>query len=59
VLFKVEGQARDAIGKLDHFAGHDAGEAVHARNTVADFENASYFADVDLRFVLLNFLLDY
>ena len=59
VLFEVEGQPDDAAGKLDHFAGHDAGQAVDPGNAVAHLEHAADFADVDLRFVLFNFLLDY
>ena len=58
VLFQVEGQPDDAVGKLDHFAGHHARQAVDARNAVADFQDASDFADVDLGFVVLNFLLE-
>ena len=49
VLFEVEGQAVDAAGELDHFAGHDAGQAVDARDAVADLEHAPDLADVDLR----------
>ena len=49
VLFQVEGQADDAAGELDHFAGHDAGQAVDAGDAVADFQHAADFADVDLR----------
>ena len=59
VLFEVEGQAVDAAGKLDHFAGHDARQAVDARDAVAHLDHAADLADVDLRLVLLNFLLDY
>ncbi len=59
VLFQVEGQPGDAAGELDHFAGHHARQAVDARNAVAHLENTSDFADVDLRLVLLNFLLNY
>ena len=49
VLFQVEGQADDAVGELDHFAGHDARQAVDAGDAVADFEHAADLADVDLR----------
>ena len=59
VLFEVEGQAVDAAGKLDHLAGHHARQSIDARNAVADLQHAPDLADVDLRFVLLNFLLDY
>ncbi len=55
VLFEVEGQADDAVGELDHFAGHDAGQAVDAGDAVADLEHAADFADVDLRLVTAQF----
>ena len=58
VLFEVEGQADDAAGELDHFAGHHAGQAVDAGDAVAHLEHAADLADVDLRLELLNFLLD-
>ena len=47
-----------AAGELDHFAGHDARQAVDLGDAVADFEHAADFADVDLRRVVLNFLLN-
>ena len=55
VLFQVEGQADDAAGELDHFAGHDARQAVDARNAVAHFEHATDFADVDLGLEVFQF----
>ena len=55
VLFEVEGQADDAAGELDHFAGHDARQAVDARNAVAHFQHATDFADVDLRLEVFQF----
>ena len=36
-------------GELDHFAGHDAGQAVDAGDAVADFEHAADFARFELR----------
>ena len=59
VLFEVEGQADGAVGKLDHFAGHHARQAVDARDAVAHFEHATDFAHVDLRLEGLNFRLDH
>src|SRR5262249_8203921 len=59
VFFQVEREAVDPVGELDHFAGHDATQAVDARNAVTDLQNASDFADVDLGFVLLNLSLYY
>ncbi len=58
VLFEVERQAVDARGKLDHLAGHDAGQPVDPGDAVADLQDAPDFADVDPGFVLLNFLPD-
>ena len=58
VFFEVEGQAVDAAGELDHFARHHAGQAVDARNAVAQLDHAADLADVDARLELLNFLLD-
>ena len=43
------------FGELDHFAGHDAREAVDAGDAVADFEHAADFADVDLRLGIARF----
>ena len=49
VLFEVEGEADRAVGELDHLLSHDARQAVHAGDAVADFEHAADVADVDLR----------
>ena len=57
VLFQVEGQPLDAVGEFDHFAGHHAGQAVHAGDSVADFEHRAHFADIDLALELLDFFL--
>ena len=53
---RLKARPIDAAGELDHFAGHDAREAVDAGDAVADFQHAADFADVDLRLELLNFL---
>ena len=48
VLFEVEGEALDVgLGELDHFAGHDVGEAVAAGDAVADLEHLADFARLD------------
>jgi hypothetical protein len=45
ILFKVEGLAANAgAGELDHFASHDAAQAVDARDAVADFQDPADFA---------------
>ncbi len=58
VLFEVEGQAEDVAGKLDHLAGHHAGQAVNLGDAVADLDDAADLPDIDAGLVLLNFLLD-
>ena len=52
---RLNARPLDAVGELDHFAGHDAREAVDAGDAVADFEHAADFADVDLRPVTARF----
>jgi hypothetical protein len=59
VFFEVEGKPVDAAGELDHFARHDAGQTVDASDAVAHFDHSADFTDVDARFELFNFLLDY
>ena len=56
VFLEVERQAGDAAGKLDHFAGHDAGKAPDAGDAVAHFEDPADLADVDARLVPRDFL---
>ncbi len=56
VLFQVERQADHAVGELDHFAGHHAGQPVDPGDTVTDFQHRSDFADVDLALELSRFL---
>ena len=59
VFLEVEREAGDATGELDHFSGHHAGQAPHARNAVAHFEHAADFADVNARFVAADLLTEY
>ena len=59
VLFQVEGQPDDAAGKLDHLAGHDAGQTMHASDPVAHFEHRADLSNVQLTLELLDFLLDH
>ena len=47
IFFEVEGQAEDAAGKLDHLAGHHAGQAVDAGDAVAHLDHPADLADVD------------
>ena len=48
----------DAVGELDHLAGHDAGQAVDAGDAVADLEHPADLADVDLGPVTADLFLD-
>src|SRR5207249_3098102 len=46
-LFQVERQPTDAgLAELAHLAGHHAGQAVDARDAVADLEHAADLPDV-------------
>ena len=44
--------------ELDHFAGHDAGQAVDAGDAVADFQHPADLAGLELAAVLFNFRLE-
>jgi hypothetical protein len=60
VLFEVEGDAADlAVGELDHFAGHDAAQAVDAGDAIADLEHPADLVDVELAAVFLDLLSDH
>ena len=48
VLFEVQRDAEHAVRELEHLAGHRALDAVHARDAVADRDDAADFGDVDL-----------
>jgi hypothetical protein len=45
-LFEVQRDAEDAFRKLEHLAGHRVLHAVHARDAVADGDDAADFGDV-------------
>src|SRR5262249_24138010 len=58
-LLEVERLPLDAGAReLDHLAGHDAGQAVDARDAVAHFEDAPRLARIDLLADLINFRLE-
>ena len=60
ILFEVERQAADAGAReFHHLAGHDAGEAVDARDAIAHFQDAADLAGVDLGPVLVNLRLQH
>ena len=48
VFFEVQRNAEHAVRELEHLAGHRALDAMHARDTITDRDNASDFGDVDL-----------
>src|SRR5690606_31032255 len=45
---EVQRHALQAVGELDHFAGLDVVEAVHAGDTVANREDLADFGDIRL-----------
>ncbi len=57
-FFEVEDLAEDAVGELEHFAGHGTAKAVDAGDAVADFDDLADLGDVELVLVLGDFLLD-
>ena len=48
VLFEVQRDAEHAVRELEHLAGHGALDAVHARDAVADRDDAADFGHVDV-----------
>ena len=48
VLFEVQRDAEHAVRELEHLAGHRVLDAVHARDAVADRDDAADFGDVDV-----------
>ena len=58
VFFEVEDDALDVVRELEELTGHGAGEAVDARDAVADGEHGAGLDDRDLLIVLLDLLPD-
>src|SRR5262249_27368382 len=56
VLFQVQRDAENAVGKREHFASHDFFQAVNARNSVTDTDDRADFVDGDSLFVIINLL---
>ena len=57
-LFQVEGQAAHArADEFDHLAGHDVGQAVDARDAVADLQDATDLTSHGFAAELVNFRL--
>ena len=48
VLFEVQRDAEQAVGKLQHLAGHGLVHALHARDAVAHRHDGADFGDVDV-----------
>ena len=48
VLFEIQGDAEQTVGKLQHLAGHGLVHALHARNAVAHRDDRADFGDVDV-----------
>ena len=48
LLFEVQRDAEHAVRELEHLAGHRVLDAVHARDAVADRDDAADFGDVDV-----------
>ena len=58
ILFEVEGDAEDAVRKLEHLAGHGSFDTVHARDSVAERHDAADFGHVDLDGVAADLIAD-
>ncbi len=58
VFFQVHGNAGNAVGKLDEFAGHDAFQAVDAGDAIAQRDDGAGFGNVDRVVVILNLLAE-
>jgi len=57
-LLQVERHPLDAALERDHLAGHDAGQAVDARNAVADLKHVPHLGPSDLGGELLDLTLN-
>ena len=57
-LLEVQRDALDAVLERHHLAGHEPGEAVDARDAVADLEDLAHLAPRDLGGELLDLTLD-
>ncbi|MBP1767066.1 MAG: hypothetical protein H6P98_1181 [Candidatus Aminicenantes bacterium] len=58
LLLEIQGQAEDIAGKLEKLVVHDPVEAVDAGDPVAHRGDGPDLADIDLRFVALDPLLN-
>src|SRR5688572_29969070 len=58
VFFEIQRDAKHAVRKLEHLAGHGTLDAVHARDAVAERHDAADFGDVDFDGVAANLVAD-
>ena len=58
ILFEVERNAVNAMGKLKQLTGGDFVESVHAGDTVAGRKHRADFLDLNRFFVIANLLFD-
>ena len=58
LLFEVQRDAEHAVRELEHLAGHRVLDAVHARDAVADRDDAADFGDVDVDGVAADLVAD-
>src|SRR5438067_10697 len=58
VLLEIEDHADDVVRKLQQLARHGLLEAVHARDAVADLDDATDLLEIDLRLVTRQLALD-
>src|SRR6185436_15894472 len=57
-LLEVQHHADHVVGKLQELPGHGLLEPVHARDAVADLDDATDLLEVDLRLVARQLALD-
>ena len=58
VFFEVQRDAEDALGELQHLAGHGPLDAVHARDAVTDGNDGADFGDVHFNGVAADAVAD-
>src|ERR1035438_5490117 len=57
-LIQVHGKAVDAVGKLEHLAGHDLVQAMQAGNAVAQRDDGANLVYLDALLVVLDLLAE-
>jgi hypothetical protein len=56
ILFEVQHDAEDIPGELDHLAGHDVLQTVHARDTIAHLQDRADTLHAEVAVVVLQLL---